>query len=363
MNDMRKHAPGYVPERRRGRLLHRVRVEGDKTRRVTIPVGPDHPDFWNHYYAAREGGRHDAPPPPKPAARTLRDMLDGYLDWLASQVAAGNKSPHTLSQRRSLFARICAMPGEAGELTMGDYDPDLPAAAMLHVQDCWGAVTSQADNGTKALRAAYDWGLSRGWCRHNPAAGIRNIHRNRGGATPWTRDDMHDFFRHHPEGTTARLWLILAAFTGARIDDQTNLGRRHETLRDGIRWIEWQPAKKGSAFVSIPMFPQLFDATRATPIVGPTYLLNDRGQPFKTGAVLGMRVQRWTAEAGLHRRSSHGLRKALAELLAESGANEHGIMSILAHTSPKTAAIYTKGAERSRLARQAFAAIGDFRIV
>ncbi|WP_442640506.1 tyrosine-type recombinase/integrase [Roseicyclus sp.] len=96
--------------------------------------------------------------------------------------------------------------------------------------------------------------------------------------------------------------------------------------------------------------------------MGPTYLLGIHGRPFKNGNVLGNKVQDWTREAGLENRSSHGLRKSLAELLAEQGATSHQIMSVLAHTQSKTTEIYTKGAERTRLARAAMNAIAGLRI-
>ena len=49
--------PGLLRERNRnGTPRWRVRVEGDKARRITLPVGPDDPDFRNHYEAARAGG-------------------------------------------------------------------------------------------------------------------------------------------------------------------------------------------------------------------------------------------------------------------------------------------------------------------
>lgn len=58
--------------------------------------------------------------------------------------------------------------------------------------------------------------------------------------------------------------------------------------------------------------------------------------------------------------SSHGIRKALAELLAEEGCSEHQIMAVLSHTQPSTSAIYTKGAERRALAADAMGSIGGF---
>ncbi len=54
--------PGLVSERMAsGELRYRVRVDGLKAKRITIPVGPDHEDFGHHYHAARAGKQWPEP--------------------------------------------------------------------------------------------------------------------------------------------------------------------------------------------------------------------------------------------------------------------------------------------------------------
>lgn len=363
MTDMRINLPGYVPERRNGRLRHRVRVEGQKKRRITLPCGPDDPEFLNHYYAAREGNVLAAPKPrPKPSPQTLRGVCDEYLTWLEAQAKAGNMSPLTHKQRSSVLSAACGFIGEDGITAMGDYHFKLPSGAMVHIRDQWGAVTSQADTCTKALRAVYERLIERGRIDYNPAATVKFIHVSKGGAVPWSVEDVKQFLKTHPSGTAAYTWLMLTMFTGARREDLALLGRAHEVRRDGLTWIEWQPGKKGSAFVSMPLLKPLSDAIRAQSVIGPTYLLNQHGRPFKNGGVLGRSVQKWTATAGLENRSSHGLRKALATLLSEYGATQHQIMAVMAHTKASTSEIYTKSAERSRLAKDAMALLDGLKL-
>lgn len=360
----RKRVPGYVPEPRSWGTLHRVRVEGDKSRRITIPVGPGHDEFWEHYYAARAGEKIERPeqkPEPK-NPRDFRAMVEGYLAHLEVQVETGARSHKTLKQRRSLLRRVCDMKGQTEGRLIGDYHPELPASALYHIADQWGTRTAQFDNSMKALRQAYEWAQKRGWLATNPARQVDKMHEAGSGTAPWTSADMKQFLEAHPEGSAARMWLILAACTGARRDDLCRLGRGHERKAGGVTLLEWQPRKKGSKFVSITMLPQLFEETRNATVIGETYILNAHGRPFKNGDTLGMRVQRWTAEAKLPNRSSHGLRKSLAELLAESGASEHQIMSVLAHSDPNTSRTYTEKADRSRLAASAMDAISGFRI-
>lgn len=126
---------------------------------------------------------------------------------------------------------------------------------------------------------------------------------------------------------------------------------------EGIRAISWQPQKKGSAPVTIPLMPPLFRATRAAKIQGDTYLLNNKGARFATPDSLGQMFRRWCSEAGLENRSSHGIRKAAGHLLAREGCSQYQIMTIHGHTQAKTSEIYTKGVERWRLARDAMAAM------
>ena len=68
-------------------------------------------------------------------------------------------------------------------------------------------------------------------------------------------------------------------------------------------------------------------------------------------------VQLWCAQAGLADRSSHGIRKAVAEMMAEAGASQHQIMAVMAHTQAKTSEIYTKGAARRILAADGMQAL------
>ena len=60
-------------------------------------------------------------------------------------------------------------------------------------------------------------------------------------------------------------------------------------------------------------------------------------------------------EAGLPHCSAHGLRKATATALAESGASAHEVMAITGHRSISEAQRYTAAAERRRLADSAMA--------
>ena len=94
-------------------------------------------------------------------------------------------------------------------------------------------------------------------------------------------------------------------------------------------------------------------------IVGPTYLLNEKGVPFGSPEVLRNRFRKWCDTAGLEGLSSHGVRKAAGHLLAQNGCSQHQIMAIHGHTEAKTSEVYTKGVERWTLAADAMRTLED----
>jgi len=354
---MRVQLPGLLREtHRNGTPRWRVRVEGDKTRRIAIPVGPGHPDFLDHYHAARAGEAW-APGQATAVERSLDWLCVRYLAYLDKMVQAGQMSAATLRQRRSVLTRLCDHPDPDGT-RYGDCDMDAPPSAFLAVRDAWADRPGAADNLVKTIRAVYGWAMERGEIDHNPAAGIGMINRApKGGATPWTADDLRRFKACHPAGTTAHLWLTLQAFTACRIGDAIWLGRDHEVRRGGRLYLEWQPRKKGSAFVSIPMLDPLYRATRSVDVIGPTYLLGAQGRPFRSAESLRNRVRKWCDATGLPERSSHGIRKAVAEMMAQAGCSQHQIMAVMAHTQARTSEIYTKGVQRRALAEDGMAAL------
>ena len=76
------------------------------------------------------------------------------------------------------------------------------------------------------------------------------------------------------------------------------------------------------------------------------------GKPF-TAKGFGNWFRKRCNEAGLRHCAFHGLRKAGATIAAENGATEHQLMAIYGWESPKQAALYTRKANRKRLAGDA----------
>ena len=348
MTELKVDYPGLIKEKLpSGNYRYRVRVEGKPTKRIRLHIGPEHKDFSDHYRAGRAG--IEIKPEANPVDNTIKGSISWlvarYTLWLGEQVDLGLYTKATLMQRQSLLSRLSD--------SYGNYKLDMPKSEIVQFRDTFASTPGAADNLVKAVRAMYAWALERHICDANPATGIGKINLQSNGAIPWTVDDLNAYRKIHHEGTTAHLCLTIFMFTACRISDAVLLGRSNEFERAGVRGLGWQPKKKGSAKVEIPMLPPLYKATRAATVQGSTYLLTEYGKPFESPEGLRNRFRKWCDEAGLRNRTSHGIRKAAGNLLAQAGCTQYQIMSIHGHTQAKTSEVYTKGVERWKLASDA----------
>ncbi len=348
---MRVDYPGLAQERLpSGAVRYRVRVENNPTRKITLTVAPGHRDFAEHYYAARVGIQLQTQETRPIAARgSVAWLIDDFCGYMAGQLAAGLLHPVTVKQRVTFLEWL--------RCEVGLYSAVMPQSHLIKLRDKKAATPGAADNFIKTVRAMYAYAVARGLTKANPATGISKINRPENpGATPWTTDDFRTFRGRHPKGTMAHLALTLFLFTACRLGDAYRLGRGHEVIRDGQPCLSWQPEKKGSRRVTIPMLRPLLEATRAVPVQGArTYLLTDLGQPFASKNSLARKLEDWLTQAELGHLSSHGIRKGAGELLALHGATQYQIMAIHGHASARTSEIYTEGADRARLGSQGMA--------
>lgn len=350
-----------------GNVRWRVRVEGEKQRKITIPVGPEHSDFQEHYEAARLGEKLKKKKAVLPGKGSLEELREHYVEWMKNQVQAGNLSKLTFESRQRGLHQACDCRTPDGKSRMGEVSAAMPLAAFGHIRDSFGVRTGAAATCLKALRAAYRWGAQRGFPENSPVFQVENTHVSKGGAVAWTKEDKKKFLDCHGPGTMARRWYHLANDTAGRIGDIYLLGPQHEQFQGDYLLIAWQPSKRGSKPVMVPMSTELMFELAEVPEDATTYLLTERGKPFASSGSLDNRIRKWIIEAGLYTmeinekgkevkkatRSQHGIRKACAEEIAEQGGSVYEVMAVLSHGDEKTAAIYTKKFERAQLAIQA----------
>ncbi|MDR6632395.1 integrase [Phyllobacterium sp. 1468] len=344
---MKVDYPGLLKEPMpSGNFRYRVRPRGDKKCRIRIYCGPDDDDFQRQYLAARRG---EQPKALKKAseyakARSIGWLVNSYFEYLDERVKAGTTSAKTLKKKRNLLNRLIT-------------DPDkvmlIPNEKLIEMQDGMGATPAQADAFIEAVGVMYDWAVERKYVKENTARGIKSIYRKGDGATPWKAADVKAFYAKHKAGSKAHVTMSVLLWTGCRIEDTTMLGRKFECVIDGIEALRWTPLKRGSSEVCLPLLEPLKTATRAPTVQGATYVLGRGGKPFSSGDSASAMFKRWCKDAGLGHLSAHGVRKGLAELLAELGCSQYEIMAILGHSEAKTSEVYTRRVERWRLAKTA----------
>ena len=154
--------PGLWEEKNRnGSLRYRVRKEGDKSVKVSIPVGPTHTDFLHHYYAARAGEVWEPVAEKTEVVRSLDWLVARYLKFLGDMVVAKQMSADTLKQRRSVLTRMCDYRGD-DDVRYGDCDMDAPTGVFVEIRDAWASRPGAADNLIKSIKAVYNWSMERG---------------------------------------------------------------------------------------------------------------------------------------------------------------------------------------------------------
>ena len=369
---LEENYPGLLLEKTpSGNPRWRVRILGDRRRRITLEVAPGHPDFMDHYDAARRGKKLQAQAPTKANRGSLDELREKYSVALSAMVTNGKIAKETMESRIRGLTQACEITLKGRRI--GALDVDLPKKAFVYIMDSFGPLTGAAETCLKALKAAYLWGEDRGFPEDSPVHRIASPHKGKGGAKAWSEEEEAKFLARHGPGTMARRWFYLSKNTSGRIDDVVELGPKNIKLKNDRAYLGWQPKKKGSKYVFVPMMHELADELDQGDWHEEAFILTAHGQPFKSKNSLGNRIAKWVMEAGLTRDvevenrdtgereiekraalSQHGIRKATAHELAQSGANVYEIAARLSHSDFKSSAPYVQDVDRERLVESGF---------
>jgi integrase len=121
-------------------------------------------------------------------------------------------------------------------------------------------------------------------------------------------------------------------------------------VKDGVATILTE--KSGGAIeVSIPILPVLAATLRAGPCGDLAFIAGENGRPLTKGS-FGNQFRKACRAAGVPG-SAHGLRKIAATRAANNGATVAELEAIFGWTGGRMASLYTKTADRRRLARGA----------
>lgn len=325
---MKKPLPPHVQvERtRHGRVIFYFRRSAGAPR-VRLPA-PTDPGFKAAYAAAFAGSQ--AP---------LTKAQSGSLEWLVESYKRSahwaNLKPSTRRMRDNILKRVVK---EAG------HHP-FRAITRRHINEAIDRRPPHAGNTfRKVMSQMFAWAASVELIDVNPVAGATRHKVKSDGHHTWTLDEVARYQARWPVGTRERLALDLALFTGLRRSDLAVVGRQH--VRDGVISIK---TEKTGAWVHVPVFTALQASIDATPTGDLAFLTTTRGRPFESAASLGNWFRDACVEAGVPGRL-HGLRKAGATIAADAGATVHQLMSMFGWAKMEEAELYTRAAEKKRLA-------------
>lgn len=318
-----------------GQVRYRFRRNG---LRVTLQGKPGSPEFHSHY--AELLNSTVQVPVSGPVKGSVEWLVGIYLDNLSQRVSAKLSSEMTLKGHTLFLTRLKA--------EYGPMDANMPRGKLIEFRDKFTQTPGAADNLLKAVSAMYRWAIQRDLVTcGNPTLGVERLNKDTDGFLPWDAKDFENYLKLYKAPSTAHTTLMLAISTTARKGDIVLLGKDHEFMRNGRKWLRWKQDKKPHRIVELPMSQSLILATenlRQTP-----YLKTTFGKPF-TANGFGNKFRDWCDSAGVSK-SLHGVRKGVSSLLPSHGTTSLELDVLLGHemNSDETK-VYVQEAERAALA-------------
>lgn len=274
----------------------------------------------------------------EPAAKhTLQWLVDKYQQSAAFK----GLRESTQSNRRNILKVVCKT---GGKMLVSQ----ITRATIAAGRDRRAETPHAAVNFMKVMGYLFEWAVDAGYARANPVKDVKRPKAKSDGHIPWTEEDVIAFYRKHGPGTQARLALEIMMFTGLRRCDAYRVGPQH--INNGVLEIR---AQKNGQELFIPLEPILESALERVKTGHLAYLVTPKhGRPFKSEASFGNWFGKVCAEAGVPGRA-HGVRKQMAQRLAEAGGTNAELKALFGWNSDAMAALYTKNADKRRLSRSA----------
>jgi integrase len=328
----RKLPPFVTRERsRHGKVVFYFRRE--KGPRVRLPT-LDEPEFQAQYNAALMGTE-----PPKKAVIGV-----GSLKWLITRYRDSGAylrlSPATRRQRDNIFKGVLERAGGAPYKAV-------TRKKIVDGREDRATTPAQARHFLDAMRGLFRWALDVELVNVDPTAGVKNpVYSSGEGFKAWTEDDVLAYEAKWPSGTKERVWFHVLLYTGLRRGDAVMLGRQH--VRDGVARLR---TEKTDTEVNIPILPALAETLAQGPTGDLAFIVGENGHPLAKES-FGNMFRAACNAAGI-KKSAHGVRKIGATRAAEASATVGELDALFGWNGGKMAQLYTKTADRKRMARQA----------
>ena len=333
MAAMPRPRPPYLHREttRHGKPVWYVRV--GRGRRIRLRADFGTPDFEAEYQSAVNGR---ALPPTEEVAGTLAWLVVRYRESSAWTML----SLSTRGLRERTLKHILAT---AGTVPLSRITGEEVAKGC----ERRAATPAQAKHFFDAMRGLFKWAKKAKLVRSDPTESVvRPGLPKSDGFIPWTEDHVAAYEARWPIGTRQRIWLDVLLYTGLRRGDAVRLGRQH--IRNGVAKIT---TEKTGIVVVLPIIKALADTISAGPCGDLTFITGETGRPLSKGSFTNA-FRRACRKAGVPG-SAHGVRKIAATRAANAGATVAQLEAIFGWSGGRMASLYTRSADRERLARSA----------
>jgi len=338
---------------RHGSMRYYLRIDGKRLCR--LPDNIDSEEFSSAYWKAREEAKPllEKAVEAKPLSSIVRP---NSFRWLCMEYMRSNAfislDETTRTRRRKIMEGIW-------EERLSDTDDrlvadiPLPRVTVAHIEalrDRKRDAPFAADERLKVLRQVFDTKKDGKAIVPNIARLVQPFNTHSDGHATATPEDIEKFIAHHGTSSKAVLYVAIQMYTGLRVSDLAVLGPQHRR-KDAFKLRLFKNRNRTPVDIDIAIHPILEAVLASHKIENLTYLVTEFGKPFSVKG-LGNRISDWWRQAGMGHLTSHSVRKGLATDVAHNEATDSMLEAMFGWKDGKTSKIYTRNAERARLARQ-----------
>ncbi|WP_375681597.1 MULTISPECIES: tyrosine-type recombinase/integrase, partial [unclassified Bartonella] len=273
-------------------------------------------------------------------------LVEGSFAWLLKQyfnsVHWHSLAKATKRQRELILMKVC---DAIGNIPYREIKKSHITAGVERRKE----KPTAAQNFLKALNGLFNWAIDQELLENNPALGIKRPPlNNKDGFAVWTEEDVEKYYHHWSHGSHERVWIDVLLYTGLRRGDAVRIG--WNDVKDNIIHLKTEKSKFQTD-VFLPILPELAETLKIGPIGNETFICGKNGNKLVKES-FGNLFREACNVAGI-KKSAHGLRKLAATRAANSGATVSQLKAIFGWTDDNMASLYTKSADRKRLAIEA----------
>ena len=276
-------------------------------------------------------------------ASPLQPLVDGFLRYLKVE---RQLSPLTLLNYGRQLTAIITL---AGEMNMSSWQQcDAAAVRSITVRSRKaGLGSSSLALRLSALRSFFDWCVSQGELKANPAKGITTPKAGRHLPKNIDVDDVSrllDIDINDPLAVRDRAMLEVMYGAGLRLSELVNMDCRHIDLTTGEVWVIGKGSKERRVPVGKSAVNWVEHWLDLRELFGPdddALFLSKQGKRISTRNVQ-KRFSEWGIKQGLNSHvHPHKLRHSFATHMLESSGDLRGVQELLGHANLSTTQIYT----------------------